>query len=212
MVDPARCEACSRRCNGVHTFERPSAIRSPRGSREAGIRRDRRMTADGHAGHFGPGKAGRQAIPCEAAMSDDDRERHPLRDQGDSPAEDGIRSDHAGSGAAVGGVDPMPAGTGGRHMGSSSQAGGADKATANPADDPGRSGPLTGQVTGAGGGYGTGSDLGSSGGGSNGSETPDTEGGSQADWLRGAPGSGDEATAPVSPTPGGSEEQEASGG
>src|SRR3954454_14160305 len=159
---------------------------------------------------FGPGTGGRQAIPCEAAMSDDDRERHPLRDQGDSPAEDGIRSDHAGSGAAVGGVDPTPAGTGGGHRGSSSRAGGADKPTADPADDPGRSGPLTGQFTGAGGGYGTGSDLGSSGGGSNGSETPDTDGGSQADWLRGAPGSGDAAS--ISPTPGGSEEQEASGG
>ena len=39
-------------------------------------------------------------------MADDQRERHPLRDQGDNPPEDGTRSDLAGSSASSGGVAP----------------------------------------------------------------------------------------------------------
>ncbi len=39
-------------------------------------------------------------------MSDDLRERDPIRDQGDNPPEDGIRSDHGGTGAGPGGVAP----------------------------------------------------------------------------------------------------------
>ena len=39
-------------------------------------------------------------------MADDQRERQPLRDQGDNPPEDGIRSDLGGSSATAGGVAP----------------------------------------------------------------------------------------------------------
>jgi hypothetical protein len=39
-------------------------------------------------------------------MTDDERERQPRRDRGDSPPEDGTRSDVGGSGAGVGGVAP----------------------------------------------------------------------------------------------------------
>ena len=39
-------------------------------------------------------------------MADDQRERHPARDQADNPAEDGTRSDHAGTGAGPSGVAP----------------------------------------------------------------------------------------------------------
>jgi hypothetical protein len=39
-------------------------------------------------------------------MSDDQRQRHPIRDQGDNPPEDGTRSDYAGTGGPTSGVAP----------------------------------------------------------------------------------------------------------
>jgi hypothetical protein len=42
-------------------------------------------------------------------MTDDQRERQPRRDQGDNPAEDGTRSDHAGS-SGEGGSSVAPGG------------------------------------------------------------------------------------------------------
>ena len=44
--------------------------------------------------------------PGPSAMSDDTREREPLRDRADNPAEAGTRSDHAGTGATSAGVAP----------------------------------------------------------------------------------------------------------
>lgn len=108
-------------------------------------------------------------------MSDDLREREPLRDQGDFPPEEGIRSDQAGTGAGVAG--PAPA------------AGDPEKLAEGPAGDPE---PLTGMGTAAGGGYGVGSDRQSSGGTGEG-QAPAGED-AQTDWLRSAgddvPGSG----------------------
>ncbi len=39
-------------------------------------------------------------------MSDDLRERQPLRDRADNPPESGLRSDNAGSGSAASGAAP----------------------------------------------------------------------------------------------------------
>jgi hypothetical protein len=70
-------------------------------------------------------------------MSDDLRERQPQRDQADFPPENGIRSDHAGTGAGVAG--PAPA------------AGDPERLADGPAGDPD---PATGAGATAGGGYG----------------------------------------------------------
>lgn len=117
-------------------------------------------------------------------MSDDQRERHPLRDQADNPPEDGLRSDHAGTG---GGVQA----TVGARPSEQTSSGGADKAPADPGDDPARSEALTGQFTGAGGGYGTRSGTGSSGGSEGRAENDDTPTGDDTEWLRDAPGAGE---------------------
>ena len=98
-------------------------------------------------------------------MSDDLREREPLRDQGDFPPEDGIRSDHAGTGTGVAG--PAPAG------------GDPEKLAHGPAGDP--ESP-TGVGKTAGGGYGSGSDRQSSGGTGEAQEPAGDD--AQTDWLR----------------------------
>lgn len=109
-------------------------------------------------------------------MSDDLREREPLRDQADLPGEAGTRSDHAGTGAGV--VGPAPSG------------GDPDRAAERVAEGPaGNEEPLSGMGTSASGGHGTGSDRQSSGGSGEG-EAPAGED-EQTDWLRGAEGQGD---------------------
>jgi hypothetical protein len=96
-------------------------------------------------------------------MSDDLRERTPLRDQGDNPVERGTRSDRGASD------------------------GGAPGAQGETRQDPANNvQPLTGQGTGAGGGYGTGSDIGSSGGSQERTEGPDADVGRETEWLRDA--------------------------
>jgi hypothetical protein len=102
-------------------------------------------------------------------MSDDLRERKPLRDQADLPGEDGLRSDHAGTGAGVAG--PAPAG------------GDPERIAEGPAGQPGHP---TGAGKTAGGGYGTGSDIQSSGGTADGEATSGED--AQTDWLRTAEG------------------------
>ena len=101
-------------------------------------------------------------------MSDDLREREPRRDQADFPPEDGIRSDHAGTGAGVAG--PAPGG------------GDPEALAGGPAGDPE---PPGGMGTAAGGGYGSGSDR--SAGGTGEGQAPAGED-AQTDWLRGAEG------------------------
>ena len=102
-------------------------------------------------------------------MSDDLREREPLRDRADHPPEAGTRSDQAGTGTGVTG--PAPAG------------GDPERIAEGPAADP--EAPSGAGAT-AGGGYGTASDRSSSGGTGEGEsgagEDPETE------WLRQAEG------------------------
>ena len=100
----------------------------------------------------------------------------------DSP---GLRSDRAGSGAAtdtgVGGpAGPAPGG------------GDASEVPSDP--DPGRSGPLGGQLGSAGGGYGSGSGAGTGSLGSPDGEDVQVESGPgpQTEWLRSADGEGDQ--------------------
>lgn len=122
----------------------------------------------------------------------DDRTRHPRRDEGgDLPPDEGTRSDHAGTGTGDTVSPAPPAGETGRPMDADTQPGAADKAAAPVSEDPGRSGPLSGSGTGASGGYGSGSGYGSSGGSPDGEESAGTPG-PQTDWLREAPGAGDE--------------------
>lgn len=102
-------------------------------------------------------------------MSDDLRERQPNRDQGDFPAEEGVRSDHAGTGAGV--VGPAPAG------------GDPERVAQGPAGDPE---PPSGAGATAGGGYGVASDRQSSG--NSGEGVTPAGDDPQTDWLRSAPG------------------------
>ncbi len=114
--------------------------------------------------------------PGPDALSDDDREREPLRDQpeADFPAEEGTRSDHAGTSNSLAGVTP-----GGTE---------AVRETELRAQD--REGePPAGQGTGAGGGYGVGS-FRSSGGTGEGTQTAGSD--DETSWLRGATGGGPE--------------------
>jgi hypothetical protein len=108
--------------------------------------------------------------PGPNAMSDDTREREPLRDRADNPAEAGTRSDHAGTGAGLAG--PAPGG---------SQPGGdmAIRAQDRETKPPG------GQATSAGGGFGVGSERGSGG---SGEGTRPAGDDAETDWLRDAPG------------------------
>ena len=98
-------------------------------------------------------------------MSDDLREREPLRDRADNPPEDGTRSDQAGTGFGTAG--PAPAG------------GDPERIAQGPAADPEAPG---GAGATASGGYGSASDRSSSGGSGDGEsgagEDPET------DWLR----------------------------
>ena len=97
-------------------------------------------------------------------MSDDLREREPARDRADDPAQEGLRSDHAGTSATLAApTPPQPAESG-------------DPLPDKPVEPP------TGQGTSAGGGYGSGSDRASSGGSGDG-QTPAGDD-PQTDWLR----------------------------
>jgi hypothetical protein len=98
-------------------------------------------------------------------MSDDLREREPQRDQADLPAEEGTRSDHAGTGTGVHG--PAPAG------GDPERIAGGPAADREPRSEAGRT---------ASGGYGTPS--GEPGAGTSGESTQPTGGDDQTDWLR----------------------------
>ncbi len=109
-------------------------------------------------------------------MSDDLREREPLRDQADLPGEAGTRSDNAGTGAGV--VGPAPSGGDPKRH--------EEQMAAGPA---GNVEPPGGMGTSAGGGHGTGSDRQSSGGSGEG-QAPAGED-DQTDWLRSAEGDGD---------------------
>lgn len=99
----------------------------------------------------------------------------------DSP---GLRSDGAGSGAMTDNGDRRTAGP-------APQAG--DAAPVRPDPDPGRSGPLGGELGSAGGGYGSGSGTGTGSLGSPDGEDVQVESGSgpQTEWLRSADGEGD---------------------
>jgi len=95
-------------------------------------------------------------------MSDDLRQREPARDQADDPAQEGLRSDHAGSSATLAApAPPQPE---------------LENEPILP-DQPQGDEPAT-----AGGGYGSGSDRASSGGSGEG-QSPAGED-PQTDWLR----------------------------
>ena len=108
--------------------------------------------------------------PGPNAMSDDTREREPLRDRADNPAVAGTRRDHAGTGATPAGAAP----------GGSAQ----ERDMALRAQDR-ETQPPSGQATSAGGGYGVGSDRGSGG---SGEGTRPAGDDAETDWLRDAPG------------------------
>ena len=110
-------------------------------------------------------------------MSDDLREREPVRDQMDFPPEDGIRSDHAGTGTGV--VGPAPAG------------GDPERIADGPA---GSERPATGAGATAGGGYGVAAERRPSSGRSGDGERT-TEDDPQTDWLRGEAGGAPDAPA-----------------
>ena len=103
----------------------------------------------------------------------------------DSP---GLRSDRAGSGATT---DPGDSGTAGPAPQGGDPSGGASGVQPDP--DPGRSGPLGGQLGSAGGGYGSGSGAGTGSLGSPDGEDVQVESGPgpQTEWLRSADGEGD---------------------
>ena len=100
----------------------------------------------------------------------------------DSP---GLRSDRAGSGATTDAGDTGTAGP-------APQPGDAPAVPSDP--DPGRSGPLGGQLGSAGGGYGSGSGAGTGSLGSPDGEDVQVESGPgpQTEWLRTAEGEGDQ--------------------
>lgn len=102
-------------------------------------------------------------------MSDDLREREPLRNQADFPPQDGIRSDHAGTGAGVAG--PAPAG------------GDPERVADGPA---GNAEPATGAGATAGGGYGVAAERPSSGNSGDGEQVAGED--PATDWLRGGSG------------------------
>jgi hypothetical protein len=107
------------------------------------------------------------ALPEPA--SDDLRERQSTREQGDFPAEEGIRSDLAGTGATPAGVAP-----------------GKDAVQDMPIQAQDReTEPPGGQATGSGGGYGVGSAKGSGGSGEGVEPAGDDD---QTQWLRDAEG------------------------
>jgi len=99
-------------------------------------------------------------------MSDDLRERDPRPVGADFPAEDGLRSDLGGTSATINGASPGGAGA---------------RESALPEGDH-ETEPPSGQLSGAGGGYGVGSDRGSSGGSGEGTEAAGQE--TETDWLR----------------------------
>lgn len=105
-------------------------------------------------------------------MSDDLREREPSSEGTDVRPGDGIRTDNAGTGAALAG--PAPAG------------GDPDNAERLAEGPAGNVEPPGGMGTSAGGGHGTGSDRQSSGGSGEGQAAAGDD--PQTDWLRGAEG------------------------
>jgi hypothetical protein len=111
--------------------------------------------------------------PGPDALSDDARDREPLRDRADNPPEAGTRSDLGGTGTGDSGASP-----------------GGDAAVREAAvqtqDREGR--PPGGQGTSSGGGYGVGSDA-SSGGSGEGTERAGEE--TETEWLRDAGGGPD---------------------
>ena len=109
-------------------------------------------------------------LPGPKAMSDDTREREPLRDRADNPAEAGTSSDHAGSGATSAGAAP-----GGSQQERDMAVRAQDRETQ----------PPSGQATSAGGGYGVESERGSGGSGEGTRSAGDDP---ETDWLRDAPG------------------------
>ncbi len=98
-------------------------------------------------------------------MSDDLRERKTPREQGDFPPQEGLRSDHAGTGAGISG--PAPAG------------GDPEALASTPAGD--REAP-DGVVAPAGGGYGSATADRTSGGSGDGETSAGED--PQTDWLR----------------------------
>lgn len=107
--------------------------------------------------------------PGPDALSDDARDREPLRDRADNPSEAGTRSDLGGTGSGASGVSP-----------------GGDAVREAAVQTQDREGtPPGGQGTSAGGGYGVGSDS-SSGGSGEGTERAGEE--AETDWLRNAGG------------------------
>jgi hypothetical protein len=111
--------------------------------------------------------------PGPDALSDDTRDREPLRDRADNPPEAGTRSDIGGTGSGASGATP-----------------GGDAAVRETAvrtqDREGE--PPAGQGTGASGGYGVGSGA-SSGGSGEGTERAGEE--AETEWLRDAGGGPD---------------------
>jgi hypothetical protein len=112
---------------------------------------------------------GSQTHIKEHPMSDDLREREPLRDQMDFPPEEGTRSDQAGTGAGVTG--PAPAG------------GDPERISQGPAGD---EEPAQGMGATAGGGYGVAAERPSSGNSGDGQSTAGED--PQTEWLRHAEG------------------------
>ena len=111
--------------------------------------------------------------PGPDALSDDTRDREPLRDRADNPPEEGTRSDLGGTGSGASGVSP-----GGEAV---------RDAALQTQDREGE--PPGGQATSSGGGYGVGSDA-SSGGSGEGTERAGEE--AETDWLRDAAGGPDQ--------------------
>jgi hypothetical protein len=106
-------------------------------------------------------------------LSDDTRDREPLRDRADHPPEEGTRSDNAGTGTTAAGASP----------------GGSEAVRESAVRAQDREGePPAGQGTGAGGGFGVGSDRGSGG---SGEGTRPAGEDAETDWLRDAPGGPD---------------------
>lgn len=101
-------------------------------------------------------------------MTDDLQHRAPGQGEDELPAEDGLRSDQAGTGTETNG--PAPAG------------GDPDRLERSPANEPE---PPDAMGAPAGGGYGTASDRPSSGGAGDGETTAGDD--PQTDWLRSAP-------------------------
>ena len=123
-------------------------------------------------------------------MTDDQREREPLRDRADHPPEAGTRSDQAGTGTGV--IGPAPGGgdpDGARDAVRDTTRTERDTTEERPVEI--ATGPAgdaeapTGMGDTAGGGYGSGLARGSSGGSGDGAAAAGDD--AETDWLRSAP-------------------------